>query len=245
MNNRQRLVNIEILLQRLEAAVVVRDPGNAHSADAYDGLRKQIIQSGKNHRIHLAHLISLSDSLQRGADLDLITDRVNDFLGELGVMRISNTDYVDLFEVVEGEGSALECIEPAVVEKLDNQTLVPIKLGKARRVPGPDPIEESPHVFDPNPIEYSDEPRSKTFLPLRNIFIALALVIAGLLVGLLIGSGGDSKTDDDPITTVANTPLDSSVPSTTSVSEPTSTLVTTTIGSTTSSTPSTPTTEGK
>ena len=245
MNNRQRLENIEILLQRLEAAVVVRDPGNAHSADAYDGLRKQIIQSGKNHRIHLAHLISLSDSLQRGADLDLITDRVNDFLSELGVMRISDTNYIDLFEVVEGEGSALECIEPAVVEKLDNQTLVPIKLGKARRVPGADPIEESPHVFDPNPIEHSDEPRAKTFLPLRNIFIALALVIAGLLVGLLIGSGGDSKTDVDPSTTVTNTPLDNSVPSTTSFSEPTSTLVTTTIGSTTSSTPSTPTTEGK
>ena len=245
MNNRQKLENIEILLQRLEAAVVVRDPGNAHSADAYDGLRKQIIQSGKNHRTHLAHLISLSDSLQRGADIALITDRVNDFLTELGVMRISDTNFVDLFEVVEGEGSALECIEPAVVEKLDNQVMVPIKLGKARRVPGPELLEETSQEVVPTQVEQPEEFRGRTSPPIRNIFFAVALVVAGLLVGLLIGGGGDSEIDDSPTTTVVNTTAESSAPSTTSASKPTSTLAPPAIESTTSTAPGSTTTEGK
>jgi hypothetical protein len=245
MNNRQKLENIEILLQRLEAAVVVRDPGNAHSADAYDGLRKQIIQSGKNHRTHLAHLISLSDSLQRGADIALITDRVNDFLTELGVMRISDTNFVDLFEVVEGEGSALECIEPAVVEKLDNQVMVPIKLGKARRVPGPELLEETSQEVVPTQIEQPEELRGRTSPPIRNIFFAVALVVAGLLVGLLIGGGGHSEIDDSPTTTVVNTTAESSAPSTTSASKPTSTLASPAIESTTSTAPGSTTTEGK
>lgn len=245
MNNRQRLENIEILLQRLEAAVVVRDLGNAHSADAYDGLRKQIIQSGKNHRIHLAHLISLSDSLQRGADIDLITDRVNDFLSELGVMRMSNTDFLDLFEVIEGEGSALECIEPAIVEKLDNQTVVPIKLGKARRVPGPEPLEEFLQEIDPNPVQEAEEFLSKTSPSIRHIFIAVALVVAGILVGLLLGSRSESKIDESPISTVVIVPTTSLDSSTTSVSETTSTSTVPNSESTTSSAPSSPTTEGK
>lgn len=245
MNNRQRLENLEILLQRLEAAVVVRDPGNAHSADAYDGLRKQIIQSGKNHRIHVAHLISLSDSLQRGADIDLITDRVNDFLSELGIMRMSNTDFVDLFEVIEGEGSALECIEPAIVEKLDNQTVVPVRLGKARRVPGPEPLGEFPQEVDPNSIHQTDEFYSKTSPPIRHIFISVALVIGGLLVGLLIGRGSDSKPDERPVTTVVDATTPSSASATTRVSESTSTIASPNTESTTSSVPSSPTTEGK
>ena len=76
MSKKSQLERIENLLNRLDSAVVVRDPGSARAAEAYDGLRKQITQSGKNHRIHTAHLLSLSDSLERGAGIELIRDRV-------------------------------------------------------------------------------------------------------------------------------------------------------------------------
>jgi hypothetical protein len=200
MNNRQRLESIEILLQRLEAAVVVRDLGNAHSADAYDGLRKQIIQSGKNHRMHVAHLLSLADSMERGADLQLIRDRVNDFLNELGVERFSDISLVELFEVTEGEGSALECIEPAIIEKLDNGGISPIRLGKARRVAGPEPTNETPPTEDPHSNQIvletqRQEPQQRRFVPIWIATIALAFVF-GLLISQCGGGSSDNETPD-------------------------------------------------
>ena len=154
MSKRAQLLRIESLLNRLDSAVVVRDPGNTRSAEAYDGLRKQITQSGKNHRTHMAHLLSLSDSLERGADIDLIRDRVNDFMNEIGLQRTTDTSMEHVFEIVEGEGSGLECIEPAVIELLDGGTYAPVRLGKARRIKGPEPEVTVEHGID--------EIRSKT-----------------------------------------------------------------------------------
>lgn len=137
MPRREQLDRIERLLERLDAAVVVREPGNARSAEAFEGLRKQIIQSGKNHRSHVAHLLSLEDSLERGADVSLVRDRVGDFLRELGIERTTDVRMADWFEIVEGAGPVLECIEPAVIERLDGNHVALVRLGKARALPAP------------------------------------------------------------------------------------------------------------
>ena len=152
--NRYRLERIELLLERLDTALVVRDPGGARSADAFDGLRKQIIQAGTNHRSHIAHLLSLSDSLERNAPPELIRDRVNDFLAELGIVRWTDCSATQAFEIVDGEGKGLECVEAAIVERLDNGHLNVIRMGKARRHELP--VEENHVVVDelqPNPTE--------------------------------------------------------------------------------------------
>ena len=200
MNNRQRLEIIEMLLHRLDAAVVVRDPGNAHSADAYDGLRKQIIQSGKNHRIHVAHLLSLADSMERGADIQLVRDRVNDFLSELGVERVSDTSLTDLFEVTEGEGSGLECIEPAIIEKLDNGTATPIRLGKARRVAGPEIPSDNQIDEDLGRDQIAVEihpaaPQRPKIYPIAVGMVILAALF-GFLLGKCDGDNADKQTPD-------------------------------------------------
>jgi hypothetical protein len=201
MKNSERLESIEILLQRLEAAVVVRDLGNAHSADAYDGLRKQIIQSGKNHRMHVAHLLSLADSMERGADLQLVRDRVNDFLNELGVERFSDISLVELFEVTEGEGSALECIEPAIIEKLDNGGISPIRLGKARRVAGPEPTNDTPPVEVLHTNQSVSETQLQESQQRRNLPIWIALIVLAFLSGLgLSKCGGGSSDNETPDT---------------------------------------------
>lgn len=132
-----RLDRIEALLQRLDAAVVVRDPGNARSAEAFDGLRKLMIQSGTSRRSHVAHLLSLSDSIEREAPLELIRDRVNDFLLELGISRSTDVSRTDFFEVIDGEGSGLECVVPAVVERLEDGRVNLVRHGKVRRVSAP------------------------------------------------------------------------------------------------------------
>lgn len=157
MSRTNQLNRIERLLDRLDAAVVVREPGNARSAEVFDGLRKQIIQSGKNHRSHIAHLLSLVDAIDKGADVTLIRERLGDFLDELGIERSSDTSRFDFFDVVEGDGPMLECIEPAVVERIDGSQLVLVRAGKARRVPSP--VVEAPAPAVP-PTPTNEPPQS-------------------------------------------------------------------------------------
>jgi len=222
--NQALIIEMLTLLNRIETALVVRDPGSKISADAYDGLRKMLLQSSKNRRIHVSHLLSLSDSLKREASIDQVRDRVNDFLLELGVSYWSDTSLTEVFDVVEGDGTSLECIEPAVVEKLEDGRIVEVRRGTARRVPGPEsesvvapestattgPIEEAEHAQSVNSEHAAVDvveiaPRDRRY----TLMIVAASVIAGFLIGLIASSGSDSP----PVTT------------TTTISIPTSTTI--------------------
>lgn len=209
MRASEQLRKIEILLERLDAAVVVRDPGNAHSADAYEGLRKSILLSGKNHRSHIAHLLSLSDSLERGADLELVRNRVNDFLFELGVVRFSDLNYPAFFEVIEGEGAVLELVETAVVEEFGNGERFVIRLGKVRRVEDPD-AEKNDASAENIVVEILEQPEiGSTQEKLRPSRTGRA---ASLLLAVLIGIGfgwvvfQDGGSDPQPISTTTTRP---------------------------------------
>lgn len=185
MSIRKRLEDIEHLLHRLDTAIVVRDPGSSRSADAFDGLRRQIIQASKNKRSHTAHLVGLAQSIERGGSLELVKDRVDDFLKELGVEFLSDTSFPDAFEVVEGEGEGLECIEPAVIERLEDGQAVVISLGKARRVQGElqsSGGSESPLVLTGVPTEQKG---LGLFLSQNGVAVTSGLVITNLLTLVL------------------------------------------------------------
>jgi hypothetical protein len=205
MGNRNRLERVERLLERLDAAVVVRDPGNARSAEQFEGLRKQIALAAKNHRVHVAHLLSLSDSARKGASLELLSERIEDFLAELGVTRISEYLHPDLFDVVEtveGATDGIEVLEPAVVETMESGELNRLQLGKVRKVVGP-PIEVVPTG---EPVEMSRKSISredgvgKSPKTARQVVLAVALLLIGLLMGRLVFGGSDAA-EDSPATT--------------------------------------------
>ena len=202
MSKRSQLGRIENLLQRLDAAVVVRDPGSARAAEMYEGLRKQIIQSGKNHRMHLSHLIALQDSIERGADIELIRDRVNDYLIELGIQKTSDTSHIDSFEVVEGEGSNFECIEPAIVEVLDDGSIRTHQLGKARRVPGPivEPIELT--QTEPTELLEPELPALNFFSGLKKFLLILIVLIGGIRLGMTLFDKSDAPENKVSTTTI-------------------------------------------
>jgi hypothetical protein len=202
MSKRSQLGRIENLLQRLDAAVVVRDPGSARAAEMYEGLRKQIIQSGKNHRMHLSHLIALQDSIERGADIELIRDRVNDYLIELGIQKTSDTSHIDSFEVVEGEGSNFECIEPAIVEVLDDGSIRTHQLGKARRVPGPivEPIELT--QTEPTELLEPELPALNFFSGLKKFLLILIVLLGGIRLGMTLFDKSDAPENKVSTTTI-------------------------------------------
>lgn len=218
-HDRQLLEQIRELLIRLDAAVVVRDPGSARAAEAFDGLRNQINKAAKNRRTHQAHLLSLHDSLRRGAAMELIRDRVSDYLSELGLAETSDTGKLDLFDIVEGEGEGIECLEPAWVETLENGAVSPVRLGKARRVPLPEAIhpEPEPHVEETSGFETASALAtaaaeitvatvSDTPAGLSSKFVAAigaTCLVLGGIIGLAIGGDDNSSPAEK---TVLSTP---------------------------------------
>lgn len=202
MSKRSQLSRIENLLQRLDAAVVVRDPGSVRAAEMYEGLRKQIIQSGKNHRMHLSHLIALQDSIERGADIDLIRDRVNDYLNELGIQKTSDTTHIDSFEVIEGEGSNFECIEPAIIELLEDGSIRTHQLGKARRAPGPivEPSEQT--QFEATESIAPELPELDFFSAFKKFFLILVVLLGGIRLGMTLFDKSDAPENKVTTTTI-------------------------------------------
>ena len=202
MSKRSQLSRIENLLQRLDAAVVVRDPGSVRAAEMYEGLRKQIIQSGKNHRMHLSHLIALQDSIERGADIDLIRDRVNDYLNELGIQKTSDTTHIDSFEVIEGEGSNFECIEPAIIELLEDGSIRTHQLGKARRAPGPivEPSEQT--QFEATESTAPELPELNFFSAFKKFLLILVVLLGGIRLGMTLFDKSDAPENKVTTTTI-------------------------------------------
>lgn len=235
MNNHQ-LTRIEHLLQRLDAAVVVRDPGNARAAEAYDALRKQLNLTVKSHRAHVAHLLSLSDSLERNASIELIRDRVNDFLEELAIKNIASysPDFLEAFETTEitdGERDAYEVLEPATVEVLENGGFSVIRQGKIRKINGPAISESVPAEF--NDLKQDEPPQAPSIPKGLSRVKVVAITGIALITGLLIGGIFLGADDPDPVNEIekktlvdVNTTLNldsqnlsTTVPSTTVVKE--------------------------
>ena len=176
------LNQIIVLLERLDASLIVRDPGNSRSAEAFDGLRKSILQSSKNRRMHVSHLLSLSDSIERGADYQLIKDRVSDFMLELGVGRSMDLSNPDFFEISQGDGDFLECVEPAIVETLDDGSLSLVRLGQAVRTSTPtaNPVQ----VYRPDIV---DEAEVSTTRGMK-VAIGITIAIVGFFFGWVIAT---------------------------------------------------------
>jgi hypothetical protein len=119
------------LVRRLEVALVVRDPGNALSAQAYEGLRKTVVLSATERRSHASHLIQLLEAAQRGATLETMTHRIFDFLGEIGIHETSMDGPEEWYEDCDDT----EMERPALVQESAEGLSQVWRPG--RRVPAP------------------------------------------------------------------------------------------------------------
>ncbi len=79
-------------IERVDAMLVVREPGTAYAAEAYEGLRKSVQFASQQQRIHLSTLISLLDDIAAGATLETVTLRIRDRLSESGVTEVSDPE---------------------------------------------------------------------------------------------------------------------------------------------------------
>lgn len=136
------LAKLEVLqakLERIDAALVVRDPGNARSVEAYDGLRKQVAASMRERRAHLVQLMQLSDALDRDASKETLAALSEEWCLQTGLRRWTDLGPPEFFETAEGDGQLVEVLAPAWVDVSDPLSPVLIRQGMARAGGSPEP----------------------------------------------------------------------------------------------------------
>lgn len=142
------LDGIKSLLAKVDAALVVRDPGTARSVEAYDGLRKQVIAAASDRRRLLVMLSELGGALDRGASVDDVRGLVDEWIDKSGLVRVVDVNRArQVFSVPPGTptGVDLRVVEPAWV---DSQTQTVVRQGVAegaasRPDSGEEPVAEA------------------------------------------------------------------------------------------------------
>ncbi|MEX0754985.1 MAG: hypothetical protein WD556_07700 [Actinomycetota bacterium] len=132
--NRELLMELRAQVETLKTALIVMDPKVSTSADAYEGLRKQVAVSASSRRAHLVQLAQFSRALRHGASTGDLASLVEGWMQEAGLA--SSTDPTpDLYEIVEGEPGGEQRLEVVAPAYVDPQTGVLIAQGQARWVP--------------------------------------------------------------------------------------------------------------
>ena len=118
----QVLGDLRLSVERIDASLVVRDPGNVRSADAYDGLRKQIAISAGDRRRLLVLLTELGEAIRRKEDHQSLQARFDEWSSQAGIGVLSefNSDH---FDYVENDGNEIAISQPAYVEIDSGRTI--------------------------------------------------------------------------------------------------------------------------
>lgn len=99
----------------LELYLTVRDPGTAKSAEAYDGLRKLLINANRGTQVHLAHLAELHRVASATDSIDVVRAKVGEFMNQVGLIPVWESEDRDLFEFTNRRGMGVVVDSPAYV----------------------------------------------------------------------------------------------------------------------------------
>lgn len=145
---REMLMELKAQVETLKTALVVMDPKVSTSAEAYEGLRKQVAVAASSRQAHLVQLAQFSRALRRGAGADRLRDLVEEWMQQAGLAAVTDPN-PELYEILEGEAGVgkLEVHSPAYV---DPQTRALVAMGQARWVQLPDETSAEPISTEPN-----------------------------------------------------------------------------------------------
>lgn len=131
----ERIKGLEHKAELIQTVLIVKEPTSIPAANAYDGLRKQIVAAAAERRSHLAQLVAMAVTVSRATSIDDIRPQVSEWMEQAGVVAVGQLPpgipAGDLFEDVSGVGlgGEIEILEPAYV---DAQTNAIIRLGRAQ-----------------------------------------------------------------------------------------------------------------
>ena len=224
--SRRELREVVRLLERLDAAVVVRDPGTARSVEEFEGMRRLLMAVSKHQRSHVVDLISLSDVIETGGSMEVVRGRVNEYLSSLGVERSTDVSRREEFEFETAGSGRLECVRAAVVEVLADGRRVVHKRGSAKWVAEPELAVAEPAESEVTS-EHGESPSGDgtvTTPARRPRLVLVAVAAVALVAGFLLGRVGGSDDPAKPVTTTLETPANKATEtSATTVPAPTTT----------------------
>jgi hypothetical protein len=120
---------VERSVDRIEIVTVVREPNTTVAADAYNGLRKQVIAAAGERQAHLAQLAAFDVGLRAAQSAEELASLVREWMTQASLARVDDPRTEGAFEVV-GEGDAVVVVHPAYV---DAQTGRVVRSGIAER----------------------------------------------------------------------------------------------------------------
>lgn len=146
--NRVMLMELKALVETLKTALIVSDPKVSTSADAYEGLRKQVAVAASSRQAHLVQLAHFSRALRHGAGTDQLGDLVEEWMQQAGLDAVTDPN-PELYEILDGEAGVghLEVMAPAY---LDPKTRTLIAMGRARWVPLAEGVPAGPTSTETN-----------------------------------------------------------------------------------------------
>jgi hypothetical protein len=115
--------------------LMVKEPDAVRAAEAYEGLRKQVIASSTSRRMHLTQLAQMAVAVSRAATVNDLRGIVAQWLEQAAVVALDEVPEgfraQDLFESIDGARPAsiegMVVIEPAYV---DAQNSVILRTGR-------------------------------------------------------------------------------------------------------------------
>jgi hypothetical protein len=170
---RDLLDTVERRTDKMETVLIVREPSSQAAAEAYEGLRKQLISTVDERRVRLSQLVELDIAVDSGASRDTLAALAGAWLREAGVERVWDPHHPQadrLFDIAEGGGGELQVTQAAYVNVLNGQV---IQRGRVRRrAVRAEPTATRPVAAEPvgpvepvEPVEPADVPRSRPRAP--------------------------------------------------------------------------------
>jgi hypothetical protein len=159
---REQLRELEHKLDILEVYFTIRDPGTARSAEAFDGLRKTLINANKTVLVHRGHLIELDRLTSTTDDIGLVRVKVSELMQQMGIDRFASPDSPDAYEITEGTHGILRVDRPAYIDVQSGQLLARGSAHYEPSAPAPPTVPENQSavapVVDSAPIDSESAP---------------------------------------------------------------------------------------
>jgi hypothetical protein len=129
----ERLLDkVDRSVDRIEIVTVVREPNSAVAADAYNGLRKQIIAATTERNAHLVQLAFVDCALREGVGPDDLAAFVSEWMAQASMVVVADPhEHPAAFEVVgPDDGDELVVKRPAYVDTVTQRV---VRTGIAER----------------------------------------------------------------------------------------------------------------
>ncbi|HEU5026962.1 MAG TPA: hypothetical protein VFV01_18740 [Spirillospora sp.] len=127
-----RLDQVERHQDNIRTILTVQNPGSQVAADAYDGLRKQVVSAMAERLAHLTQLVQLDAALAQQASPDVLGKLVRGWLEQSNLVKVADLDHPDadvIFEVVAADGGEPALLSPAYLDGISGRV---IRQGRVR-----------------------------------------------------------------------------------------------------------------